>query len=111
MDPFWHGFWLPKSVPKRSKTLSKYSSNTILISECKKGKRALLRDLVEKGWVPLNNTPKAPDLRRIKHAPRALGHGGGLLIYRLPPLPPTPDNFDELMLGWMDDERALEGSL
>ena len=28
--------------------------------------------------VPLNYSPKAPTLRRIKHAPRALGHGGGL---------------------------------
>ena len=25
-------------------------------------------------------------------------------IYRLPPLPPTPNNFDELMFGWIDDE-------
>ena len=26
-------------------------------------------------------------------------------IYRLPPLPPTPNNFDELMFAWIDDEE------
>ena len=28
-----------------------------------------------------------------------------IIIYRLPPLPPTPNNFDELMFGWIDDEE------
>ena len=33
-------------------------------------------------------------------------------IYRLPPLPPTPNNFDELMFGRIDDEESwLNGIL
>ena len=27
------------------------------------------------------------------------------IIYRLPPLPPTPNSFDELMFGCIDDQE------
>ena len=36
LDPSWHDFWLPKSLPKRSKTLSKWGSYNILIWNHKK---------------------------------------------------------------------------
>ena len=69
----WRPFVVPKASQIASKNLSQGNSRIIIIWMQKKARGAGWR----RGGVPLKNTPKAPALRRIKHAPRALGHGGG----------------------------------